>query len=214
MATSRSKERRAQETGTRDRLVAAMLYLSASRPIDEIKVEEVLKASDISVGSLYHHFDDFAHLQETAMVERYKELLEAGLVMVGAALDEATDFEDIQRRIAVAGMKYGALNTPQSRFERARILARAEHHARLREELAKAQQEVTDAMTQMLDRARSKGWISPQIDPRALAVFMQSYTFGRLVDDIAFEPMKQEDWQLLASTIFNEAILRDPGSSR
>lgn len=197
--------------GTRDRLVAAVIELSVDRPTDEVKVEEVLELTGISTGSLYHHFEDFGHLQEMAMVERYNELLKAGLVMVEAALDEATSFEDIQGRIAAAGIAYGKLNTPQSRFERARILAKAEHHERLREALSVAQQEVTDALTAMLSRAQKRNdWINPDIDPRALAVFMQSYTFGRLVDDLAVEPMKQEDWQILITTIFNQALLRDP----
>ena len=200
-----------EKMGTRDRLVAAVIELSVDRPTDEVKVEEVLELTGISTGSLYHHFEDFGHLQEMAMVERYNELLKAGLVMVEAALDEATSFEDIQRRIAAAGIAYGKVNTPQSRFERARILAKAEHHGRLREALSVAQQEVTDALTGMLSRAQERNdWINPDIDPRALAVFMQSYTFGRLVDDLAIEPMKQEDWQILMTTIFNQALLRDP----
>lgn len=198
---------------TRDRLVAAVIELSGDRPTDEVKVEEVLGLTGISTGSLYHHFEDFGHLQEMAMVERYRELLKAGLVIVEAALDEATSFEDVQQRVAAAGIAYGKLNTPQSRFERARILAKAEHHERLREELSTAQQEVTDALTDMLARAqRDGGWINPDVDPRALAVFVQAYTFGRLVDDLASEPMKQDNWQFLTTTVFSQALLRDPGA--
>lgn len=202
------------ELGTRDRLVAAVIELSADRPVDEVKVEEVLGTTGISTGSLYHHFEDFGHLQETAMVERYKELLKAGVVMVASALDEATSFEDVQQRIAMAGVEYSKLNTPQSRFERARILAKAEHHERLRVLLSEAQQELTDALAEMLARAQDgPGWVNPDVDPRALAVYMQAYTFGRLVDDIATEPMKQEDWQFLNAMIFNVALLRDPSAS-
>ena len=147
------------------------------------------------------------------MVERYNELLKAGLVLVEAALDEATSFEDVQQRVAAAGVAYGKLNTPQSRFERARILAKAEHHERLREELSAAQQEVTDALAEMLARAQQEGgWVNPEVDPRALAVFVQAYTFGRLVDDLANEPMKQDEWQLLTTTVFSQALLRNPGA--
>ena len=199
------------ELSTRDRLVAAVIELSADRPVDEVKVEGVLGHTGISTGSLYHHFEDFGHLQETAMVERYKELLKAGVVMVATALDEATSLEDVQQRIAMAGVEYSKLNTPQSRFERARILAKAEHHERLRVLLSEAQQELTDALAEMLARAQEgPGWVNPEVDPRALAVYMQAYTFGRLVDDIATEPMNQEDWQYLTAMIFNVALLRDP----
>ncbi len=193
----------------RERLVEAVIELSEGRPMDEVKVDEVLKLTGISTGSLYHHFEDFGHLQEMAMVERYKELIKAGMVLIGAALDQATSYEDAQIRVATAGAEYGKLNTPKSRFERARILAKAEHHQRLRKALAAAQQELTDDFTSMLARAQDGGWISPEIDPRALAVFIQAYTFGRLVDDVTDVQMKQEDWQLLTSSIFAIAVLRD-----
>lgn len=195
---------------TRQRLVATVLEAARDRPIDEIRVEEVLRESGISAGSLYHHFDDFGHLIETAMAERYVEILRHGLVLAGAALDQAEDIEDLKRRMLEASYIYVKLNTPEIRFERARILARAEGSERLREVLGEAQQELTDSMTEMFARAqRPTGLLDPDIDPRSIAVFLQAYTFGRLVDDIVPRRMKQEDWQHLVITVFMRALVGD-----
>ena len=195
---------------TRQRLVGTVLELARDRPIDEIRVEEVLQESGISTGSLYHHFDDFGHLIETAMAERYVEILRHGLVLAGAALDQAEDVEDLKRRMLEASYIYVKLNTPEIRFERARILARAEGSERLREVLGEAQQELTDSMTEMFARAqRPAGLLDPDIDPRSIAVFLQAYTFGRLVDDIVPRRMKQEDWQHLVITVFMRALVGD-----
>ena len=195
---------------TRQRLVGTVLELARDRPIDEIRVEEVLQESGISTGSLYHHFDDFGHLIETAMAERYVEILRHGLVLAGAALDQAEDVEDLKRRMLEASYIYVKLNTPEIRFERARILARAEGSERLREVLGEAQQELTDSMTEMFARAqRPTGLLDPDIDPRSIAVFLQAYTFGRLVDDIVPRRMKQEDWQHLVITVFMRALVGD-----
>ena len=71
-------------TGNRERLVQTVLDLAKDRPVDEIRVEEVLETSGIATGSLYHYFDDFGHLVETAMAERYVEILRHGLVLAGA----------------------------------------------------------------------------------------------------------------------------------
>ena len=195
---------------TRQRLVGTVLELARDRPIDEIRVEEVLQESGISTGSLYHHFDDFGHLIETAMAERYVEILRHGLVLAGAALDQAEDVEDLKRRMLEASYIYVKLNTPEIRFERARILARAEGSERLREVLGEAQQELTDSLTEMFARAqRPAGLLDPDIDPRSIAVFLQAYTFGRLVDDIVPRRMKQEDWQHLVITVFMRALVGD-----
>lgn len=199
-----------ESSETRQRLVGTVLELARDRPIDEIRVEEVLQESGISTGSLYHHFDDFGHLIETAMAERYVEILRHGLVLAGAALDQAEDVEDLKRRMLEASYIYVKLNTPEIRFERARILARAEGSERLREVLGEAQQELTDSLTEMFARAqRPAGLLDPDIDPRSIAVFLQAYTFGRLVDDIVPRRMKQEDWQHLVITVFMRALVGD-----
>ena len=199
-----------ESSETRQRLVGTVLELARDRPIDEIRVEEVLQESGISTGSLYHHFDDFGHLIETAMAERYVEILRHGLVLAGAALDQAKDVEDLKRRMLEASYIYVKLNTPEIRFERARILARAEGSERLREVLGEAQQELTDSLSEMFARAqRPAGLLDPDIDPRSIAVFLQAYTFGRLVDDIVPRRMKQEDWQHLVITVFMRALVGD-----
>lgn len=203
--------RNREDLATRDRLVKVVLELSENQPIDEIKVEDVLGASRISTGSLYHHFDDFGHLIDTAMVERYFEILRAGELFIQAALDEANDFEDAKARIKVISAMYAKLNSPETRFERARILARAERHERLRRALGEAQQEFTDSLAAMFGRAQQNGgWINPELDPRAIAVLIQAYTFGRLIDDITPNPMSQEDWIELILGIFDGAVLRQP----
>jgi AcrR family transcriptional regulator len=200
-----------ERLATRDRLVRVVLDLSETRPIDEIKVEEVLGESGISTGSLYHHFDDFGHLIETAMVARYLEMLRAGELFIQSALDEAETFDDIKSRIAVISGMYAKLNTPEARFERARILARAERHERLRKALGEAQEQYTDSLAAMFERAQGEGgWINPELNPRALAVLVQAYTFGRLVDDITPNSMDQKEWIALIQQVFAGAILKRP----
>lgn len=195
---------------TRDRLVKVVLDLSEDRPIDEIKVEEVLGASGISTGSLYHHFEDFGHLIETAMVDRYLELLRSGELFIQSALDDAKDLDDVKARVAVVGGMYAKLNSPGARFERARILARAERSERLSLTLGRAQQDYTDSLTEMFERAQQEtGWINPALSPRAIAVFIQAYTFGRLIDDITPDPMNQGDWMELVTGVFTGTVLNN-----
>lgn len=179
--------------------------------MDEIRVEKVLEESGISTGSLYHHFDDFGHLIETAMAERYVEILRPGLILLEAALDEADDLDDLRKRIYAGGLAYAELNTPETRFERARILARAGKSERLMEILGRQQEELTDAYEAMFRRAQHPdGWIDPELDPKAMAVFIQTYTFGRIVDDITPDRMEQKKWMELTFAVFIRTFVRDP----
>ncbi len=196
---------------TKERLVRTVLELASEGSFDDIKVEDVLASSGVSTGSLYHHFEDFDHLIETAMVERYVELQNAGFLLVGSALDEAEDRDDLERRLVDASVAYLKLNTPEVRFDRARILAAADRSERLRGILGEAQQELTDSLAGMFARAqRPEGLLDPELDPRAIAVLVQAYTFGRVVDDVVPEPMEQTKWLELVLTVFMRGLVPDP----
>ncbi|MFM9054204.1 MAG: TetR/AcrR family transcriptional regulator [Solirubrobacterales bacterium] len=199
------------DLSTKEQLVQTVLELAKEQPRDEIRVEKVLEESGISTGSLYHHFDDFGHLIETAMAERYVEILRPGLILLEAALDEADDLDDLRKRIYAGGLAYAKLNTPEARFERARILARAGKSERLMEILGEQQLELTDAYEEMFRRAQHPdGWLNPDLDSKAMAVFIQAYTFGRLVDDITSDRMEQEKWMELTFAVFIRTFVRDP----
>jgi AcrR family transcriptional regulator len=206
-AESKSKN----ELATRDRLVQVVIDLSTEMPPEEITVDEVLSRAGVSTGSLYHHFDDFAHLIDTAMIRRYRGMLRASDLFIQAALDEAENLDDVKARIAVISGMYAKLNTPEVRFERARILARAEGREDLRKALGEAQEEFTESLAAMFERAQGEGgWVNPDLSPKALAVLIQSYAFGRLIDDITPGTMDQKEWITLIQQIFAGAILKRP----
>ena len=143
------------------------------------------------------------------------DLLAVTEVLLEAALDEAEDLEDLERRLYAGGLAYARLNTPEARFERAMILARAGKSERLMEILGQQQQELTDAYEAMFRRAhRPDGWLDPDLDPKAMAVFIQTYTFGRIVDDITTNQMEQEKWMELTFAVFLRTFVRDPQRRR
>ena len=181
-----------------------------TRPPEDLRVEEVLELSGISTGSLYHHFDDFGHLVETALIARYLKILEKGAVLLEDAVSESRPKSDVKAAALAAGAQYAGINTPELRFERARILGMCESHPRMREALGEAQQDFTDRLTSIFERGQTEGGrINRDLDPRALAVFLQAYTFGRIVDDIVPDPMRQEDWLALVDTMFEQVVLVD-----
>ena len=55
---------------TKALLIATTVTLLDTKLPNEIAVDEILEASGISKGSLYHHFEDLGELLEIAQVER------------------------------------------------------------------------------------------------------------------------------------------------
>ena len=54
---------------------------------------------------------------------------------------------------------------------------------------------------------RSKGFIKKELDPKVIAVFVQAYTIGIVVDDISTNPMDKEKWVNLIYSIFDKILL-------
>lgn len=193
---------------TREKLVGTVLEMLKERSPEDLRVEEVLEVSGISTGSLYHHFDDFGHLVETALIRRYVEILETAADLVDEVLNQMIAGDELRFAAVGAIRKFAEFNTPEVRFERARILGMCEHHERMREALGEAQQEATDRIVATFESERQgAGRVNPDLDPRAIAVFIQSYSLGRIVDDIVPDPMDQEAWMRLIETVVASVIL-------
>lgn len=193
---------------TREKLVETVLEMLKEGAPDDLRVEEVLEVSGISTGSLYHHFDDFGHLVETALIRRYVEILETAADLVDEVLDQMISGEQLRFAAIGAIRQFAEFNTPEVRFERARILGMCEHHERMREALGEAQQKATDRIVATFEaEQQGAGRVNPDLDPRAIAVFIQSYSLGRIVDDIVPDPMDQQDWMRLIESVVARVIL-------
>ena len=113
-----------------------------------------------------------------------------------------------------AGLQRVTRNTQRpdlaaARFERARALALAEHQPRMREVMAAEQARLTGAIADIVREAQLKGWVRPDLNSNVLAVFIQAYTLGKVVDDIVTEPMDAEAWVLFIDSIVERVLMVD-----
>jgi hypothetical protein len=59
-------------------------------------------------------------------------------------------------------------------------------------------------MADIVREAQEKGWVNKTFDAKTIAVFMQAYTLGRVIDDVASDNqhIDSEDW----NDVVNEAV--------
>lgn len=81
-----------------------------------------------------------------------------------------------------------------TRFSRARTLANSETSMRFQRALGLEQDRLTTALEDLVEEAKNKGLFRPDLNARVVAVFIQSYTLGKIVDDVVPTPMGQKDW--------------------
>ena len=191
---------------TKTKLRDAVVEMMIQTPPEEIHSEFVLQETGISRGSLYHHYEDFTELLEDAMLYRFSSGVEASTRAIQNIVANSADQEEFLSLLQGVTHATQDRKLADSRFDRARMLAMAQHNLRFRAKLAEVQDRLTDALTECFAQAQEKGWLTRDFDARTGAIFIQAYTLGKLVDDVSAHPMDDRDWENLITLIADRAL--------
>ncbi len=191
---------------TRTALIATTVSLMDDRPMDEIRSEDVLEISGISKGSLYHHFNDFSELLNTALVLRFSRWVDRSIELLTQVLETSTTKDQVFAGIErVTELTQGPEGLPR-RFERARVLALAENNSQLARELGHEQARLTNALADLTREAIRRGFYRKDLDPVSVALFIQAYSFGKVIDDISSERVEFQEWKPFISGMLRRTL--------
>jgi AcrR family transcriptional regulator len=186
---------------TKDRLINTVSEMLDGSTPQHILVEDVLAASGVARGSLYHHFGDFPALIEATLVRRFiagVDYTNALITDITATSATATEFF---ARMYEMSDDAQHPNRAHRRAERARELGMAHSNERFRALLSVEQERLTNTLVDAVEVAKEKGWVRNDLDSRAIAVFLQAYTLGRAVDDVAVTKVDPEAWNTLIRAV-------------
>jgi AcrR family transcriptional regulator len=170
---------------TKEKLIATMVSLMDEHALSNIQVDDVLRESNISKGSLYHHFENFEELVESALIARFAASVDLSIELVGSAVNDARSAEEFVSKIIEVTTVTQGRDRSKFRLERARVIGLSVNSPNLLEALEKEQDRLTAAMADIVREAQEKGWVNKTFDAKTIAVFMQAYTLGRVIDDVA-----------------------------
>ena len=179
---------------TKARLIETTAGLLENQFPQDIQVDEILEKSGISKGSLYHHFHDLGELLEAAQVAKYAAWVDRSIGMIVPVLSGAKTRDDIVEGLRILTKYTQSSEYQRTRFYRARTLANSETSERFKIALGVEQDRLTAALEDLVAEAKNKGLFRAELDNRVVAVFIQSYTLGKIVNDIVPEPLAQEKW--------------------
>jgi AcrR family transcriptional regulator len=186
---------------TKERLIDTMVALMEERALHEIMVDDVLSESNISKGSLYHHFENFDELTEAALISRFAENVDRSIELVASVVSDAKNAEEfVNQVIQVTTVTQDQVRS-RFRLERARVIGLSVNSPTLLRRLEVEQDRLTAAMADIVREGQEKGWVTKTFDAKTIAVFMQAYTLGRVIDDVATakERIDAKDWNDLVN---------------
>ena len=162
-------------------------------------VEQLLEKSNISKGSLYHHFEDFHDVIRQAQVMRFARYVEEDIQALTAVLLVSSSREDMFDRLDLISRATHDAARSVRRADRIEILAGARHSEKMKNALAPTQAHLTGAIADLVREMKAKDFISEDLDPTAVAVFIQAYSLGLIVNDVSNEQVDLEKWHSLIS---------------
>jgi AcrR family transcriptional regulator len=174
---------------------------------DEITVEMVLDRSSISKGSLYHHFEDIYHLLEGAMIVRYARYVDTNIAALQALLSSAKTGEEFYLGLSKLSAITQGEGMKRARQERALTIGRAITSPRMSVLLQGEQQRLTDALAHLIEDAQARKLCNPEIESHALAVLMQAWTLGKIVDDLSENPVDNDAYLALVNRVIREVFV-------
>lgn len=189
---------------TKEKLISTMVALMDEHALSNIQVDDVLRDSNISKGSLYHHFENFDELVESALINRFAASVDISIQLVGSAVNDTKSAEEFVEKIIEVTTVTQGRERSRFRLERARVIGLSVNSPRLLERLEQEQDRLTTAMADVVREAQEKGWVNKTFDARTIAVFMQAYTIGRVIDDVASKDqhVDSDDW----NNVVNAAV--------
>ena len=198
---------------TAQKLVDTVKEMLKETAYNNIKSENVLFRSGISRGPLYHHFENFEELIEVAQTQIYQDYVGGVFSSLMGALSALADpvvTRDAFMRI-VRESDEG--NSESLRRQRVGLVHNAASIEGFGEKLSVTQEILNQQWMKIYQICVEKGWADASIDPRSVAILMQSIYFGRILDDISPIQMSPEAWlatrsRLLDSFFFSTQLAR------
>lgn len=187
---------------TKEKLIETMISLMDEHALASILVDDVLRESNISKGSLYHHFENFDDLVEAALIARFAAGVDSSIYLVSEAVNGAKSSEELLEKIVLVTSATQGRTRSKFRLERARVIGLSVNSPKLLESLEREQHRLTTAMADIVREGQEKGWVSKAFDAKTIAVFLQAYTLGRVIDDVAGKEQQidSNDWNNVVNT--------------
>jgi AcrR family transcriptional regulator len=191
---------------TRGRLLSTAVDMLDELQEKDVSAAEILRRTGIARGSLYHFWDSIGDLIEEAYLVRYSRYVEKSGAVITELLETCTTKEEFFAGLSKVTELTQDPMRKANRYERARILGMAEKNDKFRKALGEAQQGLTDLFTAQITEVQNRGWFNKDFDPRTVAVLIQAYTLGKIVDDVVENPMNSISWNDLIGLIVGRTL--------
>ncbi len=169
-----------------------------------IRIPDVCKATGVNYGSVYHHFGSREGVIDAAYNSLFSELAEEDIAVLRDASLRATTLDEyIVALEPMIGQFSSGPERMQRRAIRVRIVAASLTRPELKVLIGLTQARLTKELVRLVSEGQKRGWLRADLSARSIALVLQVIVFGRILDDISFDPIDPAEWETSMGVMFN-----------
>lgn len=191
---------------TKRLLLETVIKLLDTKKPEEILSDEVLQISGISKGSMYYHYKDWYEIIEDAICERFGRYVDRSVELCENAMNKSKTRDDLVNFLKQVTRETQKSEQLAVRYARVQAIAMASQSDRMKKKLGAVQERLTESLEDLFREAKERGWAKEGMNPRAVAVLVQAYTFGHVIDDFTPEHMEIEAWYRLIDQVVEDVF--------
>jgi AcrR family transcriptional regulator len=193
---------------TRERVLDIVLEQLEEGGESAVRIDVVRDRSGVSIGSIYHHFDDRDGLIVAAQLYRFGRYAEAEIAALSEMVQVARDVAEFRRAIRQLTLRTSSEIRVAQRWGRIGVLGSTIGRVALREEVRAIQTRLTDGFQAHVAQGQARGFFRSDLDARAVALFIEAYALGSALNDLDLRPVSEQDWERVVWAVL-DALLVD-----
>lgn len=170
-----------------------------------LRITTVISGAGVTPPALYYHFGSREGLVIAAQIERYTRQTRADIATIGEAVAACESADDL-RATLVGIWRRSLAERAESRWRRTSVVGSAYARPELEEAVAEAQDWIVEALVEILEPCRERGWLRPGIDLTSTVAWHHSLLIGRVHIEHGVQQVDPEEWDRLTIEALERAF--------
>ena len=174
-----------------------------------VRLVDVADRSGLSIGAIQHHFRSRDRLVAEAQLERFVGPAQADVEAIDTMLSSAGSVAEVRDVLSLITRAVVDRSRTLQRMDRLSSLSAAHGRPDVYEAVQAQVSELSEQFAAVFRGLQVRGLVRGDVDPTALAVFVQAYALGMVIADLV-EPAVPAESLAAVVDLFMDAVLPEP----
>jgi AcrR family transcriptional regulator len=193
--------------GTRDRVIEVALAMLEEGGEGSVRIDDVRDRSGVSIGSIYHHFGDRDGIIVAAQVRRFSRFAEAEIAALSDIVASSADLDGFRTALRSLTLHASSQLRVAERWARIAVLSSSVGRPELAAEVRAIQTRLTDEFQAHVAQGQARGFFRSDLDPRAVALFVEAYSLGYVLNELDDRTVSEQDWEKVVWSVLDALIV-------